>query len=216
MRVDGIGGGWLYAVGDVNHRALLTHMGKYQARVCGEVTCARARGHFDAESSGEWSRLAASADHHAVPQVVFTDPEVAAVGLSADQARKRGLDVRVVDYDIGKVAGGHRQCAQCRRWGDTGRSCRGRNAPCGNDRGRGSSSHRSAPTRRACFSDNQRSLAAVTRGAGCAANLRNLSKKVPLVSDIKSCRKKATKTRPEELAPYKRGKASFTRFLRGP
>lgn len=118
MRVDGISGGWLYAVGDVNHRALLTHMGKYQARVCGEVICARARGHFDAKSAGEWSRFAASADHHAVPQVVFTDPEVAAVGLSADQARKRGLDVRVVDYDIGNVAGatlyadGYEGCAR--------------------------------------------------------------------------------------------------------
>ena len=95
--------------------------GKYQARVCSEVICARARGRFDAESAGEWSRLAASADHFAVPQVVFTDPEVAAVGLSADQARNRGLDVRVVDYDIGNVAGAtlyaddYEGCAQCRR-----------------------------------------------------------------------------------------------------
>jgi dihydrolipoamide dehydrogenase len=40
-----------------------------------------------------------------VPQVVFTDPEVAAVGLSTDEAWQRGLDVRLVDYDIGKIAG---------------------------------------------------------------------------------------------------------------
>ena len=105
MRVNGITGGWLYAVGDVNHRALLTHMGKYQARVCGEVISARAGGRFDLRAAGKWSRLAASADHYAVPQVIFTDPEVAAVGMSADQAREGGLDVRVLDYDIGKVAG---------------------------------------------------------------------------------------------------------------
>jgi pyruvate/2-oxoglutarate dehydrogenase complex dihydrolipoamide dehydrogenase (E3) component len=105
MRVNGIAGGWLYAVGDVNHRALLTHMGKYQARICGEAICARATGRFDSQAIGKWSRVAASADHYAVPQVVFTDPEVAAVGLSADEARKRGWNVRVVDYDIGKVAG---------------------------------------------------------------------------------------------------------------
>ena len=40
-----------------------------------------------------------------MPQVIFTDPEVAAAGMSADQAREGGLDVRVLDYDIGKVAG---------------------------------------------------------------------------------------------------------------
>ena len=36
--------GWLYAVGDVTGRALLTHMGKYQARICGDVIAARAAG----------------------------------------------------------------------------------------------------------------------------------------------------------------------------
>ena len=35
---------WLYAVGDVNHRALLTHQGKYQARAAGDVIAARAKG----------------------------------------------------------------------------------------------------------------------------------------------------------------------------
>jgi pyruvate/2-oxoglutarate dehydrogenase complex dihydrolipoamide dehydrogenase (E3) component len=103
LRVRGVAGSWLYAAGDVNHRALLTHMGKYQARVCGDVIAARARG--DAVPPGTWTRYAATADHDAVPQVVFTDPEVAAVGLSEDAARRRGLTVRVVDYDLGRVAG---------------------------------------------------------------------------------------------------------------
>jgi pyruvate/2-oxoglutarate dehydrogenase complex dihydrolipoamide dehydrogenase (E3) component len=44
MAVHGIEGGWLYAAGDVNHRALLTHQGKYQARACGDGIVARARG----------------------------------------------------------------------------------------------------------------------------------------------------------------------------
>ena len=48
MRVKEVTGGWLYAAGDVNHRALLTHMGKYQARVCGDVIAARAKGIVEA------------------------------------------------------------------------------------------------------------------------------------------------------------------------
>ncbi|GAA2975537.1 dihydrolipoamide dehydrogenase [Microbacterium terrae] len=94
---------WLYAVGDSNHRALLTHQGKYQARAAGDVIAARANG--TATDAAPWGAHAATADHDAVPQVVFTDPEVAAVGLTADRARERGLEVRVVDYDLGAVSG---------------------------------------------------------------------------------------------------------------
>ncbi|RLP82913.1 NAD(P)/FAD-dependent oxidoreductase [Mycetocola lacteus] len=94
---------WLYGVGDVNHRALLTHQGKYQARAAGDVIAARASG---SELSTEpWGIHVATADHGAVPQVVFTDPEVAAVGPSAEQATKAGYSVRVVDYNLGWVAG---------------------------------------------------------------------------------------------------------------
>jgi dihydrolipoamide dehydrogenase len=103
LRVEG-GGGWLYAAGDVNHRALLTHMGKYQARACGDAIVARVKG----ELSGDpppWSAFAATADHAAVPQVVFTDPEVAAVGLTHEGAVAAGLHVRAVDYEIGNVSG---------------------------------------------------------------------------------------------------------------
>ncbi|WP_300610197.1 hypothetical protein [Trebonia sp.] len=91
------GGGWLYAAGDVNHLALLTHMGKYQGRICGDAIAARARGHEPAVTD----RSSVSC----VPQVIFTVPEVAAVGLSAEQARARGMTVRVVDYELGEVAG---------------------------------------------------------------------------------------------------------------
>ncbi|MBF4617171.1 NAD(P)/FAD-dependent oxidoreductase [Clavibacter sp. VKM Ac-2873] len=94
---------WLYAVGDVNHRALLTHQGKYQARAAGEVIAARATGGTVDDSP--WGVHVATADHRAVPQVTFTDPEVASVGLTAKAAEDAGIRARVVDYDLGSVAG---------------------------------------------------------------------------------------------------------------
>ena len=80
-------------------------MGKYQARVCGDVIAARAKGDADASSPEPWSRYSSTADRCAVPQVIFTDPEVAAVGLTEAEAKARGINARVVDYDIGRVAG---------------------------------------------------------------------------------------------------------------
>ncbi len=94
---------WLYAVGDVNHRALLTHQGKYQARAAGEVIAARALG--KPVHAEPWGAHVATADHAAVPQVTFTMPEIASVGLTADTAAKQGIDVKVVDYDLAAVAG---------------------------------------------------------------------------------------------------------------
>jgi dihydrolipoamide dehydrogenase len=101
LRVRGVD--WLYAVGDVNHRALLTHQGKYQGRAAGDVIAARARSR--AVDDGPWGAHAATADHVAVPQVVFTHPEVAAVGHTEESAKKAGLEVRVLDYDLSWVAG---------------------------------------------------------------------------------------------------------------
>jgi dihydrolipoamide dehydrogenase len=88
---------WLYACGDVNHLALLTHMGKYQARICGDAIAARAQGVSPAVRD--------SASRTAVPQVIFTQPEVAAVGLTPGQATSAGIATRVVEYDLGNVAG---------------------------------------------------------------------------------------------------------------
>ncbi|MEV6396045.1 NAD(P)/FAD-dependent oxidoreductase [Streptomyces sp. NPDC051907] len=98
------GSSWLYAVGDVNHRALLTHQGKYQARIAGAAIVARAQG-VPLLESDRWGAHAATADHAAVPQVVFTDPEVAAVGLSLAEAEDAGLRVRAVDVDLASVSG---------------------------------------------------------------------------------------------------------------
>ena len=105
MRVKAVTGGWLYAAGDINHLALLTHMGKYQARVCGDVIAARAKGKPDASAPGPWTRYSATANSCAVPQVIFSDPEVAAVGLTEAQAKAQGMNVRTVDYEIGEVSG---------------------------------------------------------------------------------------------------------------
>ncbi|MEU6314756.1 NAD(P)/FAD-dependent oxidoreductase [Streptomyces sp. NPDC047014] len=94
---------WLYAVGDVNRRALLTHQGKYQARIAGDAIVARATG--APTDTGPWGAHAATADTRAVPQAVFTDPEAAAVGLTLAEAERAGHRVRAVDYDLGKVSG---------------------------------------------------------------------------------------------------------------
>jgi pyruvate/2-oxoglutarate dehydrogenase complex dihydrolipoamide dehydrogenase (E3) component len=97
LRVPGGNSGWLYAAGDVNHLALLTHMGKYQARICGDAIVARA--------AGSEPTVRDEASKAFVPQVVFTIPEVAAVGLTKEQAESAGYRVRVVEYEIGDVAG---------------------------------------------------------------------------------------------------------------
>ena len=86
----GVPGEWLYAVGDVNGRSLLTHTGKYQARIAG----ARIAG-LDTTAWG---------DARATPRVAFTSPEVAAVGLTEAKATEQGIEVRTVSYDIGKTA----------------------------------------------------------------------------------------------------------------
>ncbi|AXG81540.1 dihydrolipoyl dehydrogenase family protein [Streptomyces paludis] len=112
------GSDWLYAVGDVNHRALLTHQGKYQARIAGAAIAARAgaarNGHAgtgagavpgSGAGAGPWGVHAATADHRAVTQVVFTEPEIASVGLTLAEAEAAGHRVRAVDYDLSGVAG---------------------------------------------------------------------------------------------------------------
>jgi pyruvate/2-oxoglutarate dehydrogenase complex dihydrolipoamide dehydrogenase (E3) component len=91
LRVPGVD--WLYVVGDANGRALLTHQGKYQARLVGDALAG-------IEVEPAW------ADTRALPRVVFTDPQVAAVGLTEEEARDAGHDVLVVRYDVGHTAGG--------------------------------------------------------------------------------------------------------------
>lgn len=101
LRVRGVD--WLYAVGDVNHRVLMTHQGKYQGRAAGDVIAARARG---AEvDDAPWGAHVATADHAAVPQVTFTYPEVASIGHTEASAKSAGLGIRVLDYDLSWISG---------------------------------------------------------------------------------------------------------------
>ena len=101
LQVPGVD--WLYAVGDVNGRVLLTHQGKYQARGAGDVIAARAKG--EPVDDDRWGRHVATADHAAVPQVVFGEPEIAAVGLTEAAAREAGHRVRAVEVEFSSVAG---------------------------------------------------------------------------------------------------------------
>jgi dihydrolipoamide dehydrogenase len=93
LRVKGVDGEWLYAVGDVSGNAQLTHMGKYQGRLFGDIIAG-----MDVRDIG---------DARGVPRVTFTDPQVAAVGLTEAQAREQGINVRTVQYDMGAVSGGY-------------------------------------------------------------------------------------------------------------
>jgi pyruvate/2-oxoglutarate dehydrogenase complex dihydrolipoamide dehydrogenase (E3) component len=93
LRAKGVNGSWLYAVGDVNGRAPLTHMGKYQARLAADAIVGR--------------EVNAFADTLAVPRVTFTDPQVAAVGLTEADAREQGFPVRAVTTPTGGVAGAY-------------------------------------------------------------------------------------------------------------
>ena len=95
LRAVSVDGGWLYAVGDCNGRALLTHVGKYQARIAGDVILGK-------DAHDEVSR-------DIVPRVTFTDPQVCAVGLTEAQARERGIGIRTVSTPTGGVAGAYTQ-----------------------------------------------------------------------------------------------------------
>jgi pyruvate/2-oxoglutarate dehydrogenase complex dihydrolipoamide dehydrogenase (E3) component len=93
LRAVGVPGKWLYAIGDCTGLAPFTHMGKYQARIAADVI------------TGRNVRDRASRD--AVPRVTFTDPQVAAVGVTVAEAAGRGMAVRVVDVATGEVPGSY-------------------------------------------------------------------------------------------------------------
>ncbi len=94
---------WLYAVGDAAGKNLFTHQGKYEARATGDAIAARAKGELNGRPAA-WSRYAQTANRHAVPSVVFTDPQLATVGRSVEQARKDGYSASSVQLPI-QVAG---------------------------------------------------------------------------------------------------------------
>lgn len=85
-RVEG-GPEGLWAVGDVTGKLLFTHVAQYQGRVVA------------ANILGEDRR----ANYAGVPRVVFSDPEIAAVGLTEEEARSQGMDVSAVTVDLPKL-----------------------------------------------------------------------------------------------------------------
>ena len=93
------GHSWLYAIGDAAGKVLLTHQGKYEARLTGDAIVARSSGALDGHPE-RWGPFAATADTYAVPQVVFTDPEIAMAGRTLEAARKDGLNVSETSLEL--------------------------------------------------------------------------------------------------------------------
>jgi len=90
MRVSGRE--WLYVIGDANGRVLLTHMGKYQARLAADHILGRS--------------VPLLSDGRLAPRVIFTEPQVAAVGHTLQSAEEASLNVRAVDVPTEDNAGG--------------------------------------------------------------------------------------------------------------
>lgn len=86
---------WLYWVGDASGGPALTHWGKYQARNVGHAIAAHAENRIPPAVPVDVP----------VPQVVFTDPQVASVGLTEREAIAKGIDVQLADVDMSSVAG---------------------------------------------------------------------------------------------------------------
>jgi dihydrolipoamide dehydrogenase len=155
LRATGVEGEWLYAVGDVNGRSLLTHMGKYQARAVAKLIL------------GGDAR--ATQDHLHSPRVTFTDPQVAAVGHTLATAEEAGLTVRVVDRETSQNAGGSfygrnavgttRIVVDEERGVIVGATFTGRLPPRGDDRGRRRGPARDPVRGRAGVPDAQRGMA---------------------------------------------------------
>jgi len=95
LRATGVPGGWLYAIGDCNGLAPLTHMGKYHGRIAASAILGR--------------DVTDAVSRDAVPRVTFTDPQVCAVGRTAAEARAAGLQVTVVSTPTGDVPGAYTQ-----------------------------------------------------------------------------------------------------------
>jgi len=92
MRVPGHA--WLYAIGDINGRALFTHMGKYQARTAVDHIL------------GDETALSHGADAGQAPSVIVTDPQVASVGHTTESATAAGIDFASYDTETSGNAGG--------------------------------------------------------------------------------------------------------------
>jgi pyruvate/2-oxoglutarate dehydrogenase complex dihydrolipoamide dehydrogenase (E3) component len=82
----------VYAIGDANGRSLLTHSGKYQGRIAADHILGA-------------STATARQDGPGAPRVVFTDPQIAAVGITLAAAKEQGIDAVAIDVDTNGTAG---------------------------------------------------------------------------------------------------------------
>lgn len=74
----------VWGIGDVTGVMPFTHVAKYQARVVADNIVGKAR----------------TARYEGIPRVVFADPEVAAVGLTTEQAEQSGISVVAAEVDL--------------------------------------------------------------------------------------------------------------------
>jgi len=81
-------GNGLWAAGDVTGVALFTHVATYQGRVVADNILGRQR----------------TASYEGIPRVVFADPEIAAVGLTAAQAADRGISTAATEISLADAA----------------------------------------------------------------------------------------------------------------
>ena len=95
LRVAGVPGGWLFAIGDCTGLAPLTHMGKYHGRIAAATILGLG--------------AADVASHGIVPRITFTDPQVCAVGKTLADAQASGLSVTAVSTPTGEVPGAYTQ-----------------------------------------------------------------------------------------------------------
>src|SRR5215469_17534322 len=98
LRVSSVPGGWLYAAGDVNGRAPLTHSSKYHGRIAANSIVASVK--TPITNSTEWDKFSATSDQLALPQVVFTSPEVASVGFTRTTAKEAGKRIRSITAPV--------------------------------------------------------------------------------------------------------------------
>ncbi len=77
----------VWAVGDVTGVALFTHVAQYQGRIVAANILGGSR----------------RADYRGVPRVIFSNPEIAATGMTEEQAREQGINVATVDLDLAKT-----------------------------------------------------------------------------------------------------------------
>ena len=76
----------IFAVGDIVGQPMLEHKAVHEAHVAAEVIAGEQKGDKDLASAAFNARV--------IPSVAFTDPEVAWVGLTEDQAKSEGIAIK--------------------------------------------------------------------------------------------------------------------------